>query len=592
MEKLKKRSEIDSRFQWDLSDMIKNEEQFLSTIKQVESLAEEFSNYSGTLNQGAGRIRDCLDLYAKTMSIMENLVVYSLMKSDEDNALSKSQVDVGKTQQLMVKTETIASFLEPELVAIDENILFDDQLKEYKKFLEEIVRKKEHTLSEKEERILAMSQEATSAPNDIFSMFNNADIKFGEIEDEEGNKVELTKGRYIPFMESKVRAVRKQAYETLYKEFGKYKNTLAAAYTSQIKSLKFYAKARNYESSLQASLDQDNIKEEVLDNLIESINDYLPLLHRYVKVRAKALGMEKISMYDIYVPIVDQDTEKYTYEQGCELVKDGLKVLGNDYQELLEKAMTSKWIDVYENEGKTSGAYSWGTYLSHPYILLNYSGTLDSVYTLAHELGHSMHSYYSNHNQSYINSHYKIFVAEVASTVNEILLLKHMLAITTDSKKRAFLLNHFLESFRGTVFRQTMFAEYERDTNQSFNNDIPLSSDDLCSMYKEINSRYYGEACESDELISYEWSRIPHFYMNFYVYKYATGFLSAVAIVDAIEKQGEKAVDRYKEFLKSGGSDYPMELLKKAGVDLTDRQPIMAGMKMFEEILDEFENML
>jgi len=592
MKKLKKRSEIDKKYQWDLSGMISDDTQFDTTYKQVEKLTKQFIKYKGTLNKSANTIKKCLDDYATLMSIMENLVVYSFMKGDEDNSNSKSQVDIGKAQQLMVKTETAVSFVEPELIKIDEKLLFDEKLFGYKTYIGDIVRRKKHTLSEKEERILSMSQEATSAPNEIFSMFNNADIKFGEIKDEEGNVVELTKGRYIPFMESKNRQVRKDAFTTMYTQYGKYKNTLAATYISQIKTLKFYAKARNYESSLQASLDNDNVKEEVLDTLISTINENLPLMHRYIDMRAKALDLKTIDMYDIYVPIVEQTSEKYTYQQACNMVKDGLSILGEDYVNLLNKAMTSKWIDVYENEGKTSGAYSWGTYLSHPYILLNFSGTLDSVYTLAHELGHSLHSYYSNHNQNYINSQYKIFVAEVASTVNEVLLLKHMLKITTVKKKRAFLLNHFLESFRGTVFRQTMFTEYERETNKSFNDNKPLSADDLCNIYYDINSKYYGDTCKSDRLIKYEWARIPHFYMNFYVYKYATGFLSAIAIVDMIEKEGEKAIIRYKDFLKSGGIDYPIELLKKAGVDLTNKKPIEAGMKMFKEILDELENLL
>ena len=592
MEKLKKRHEVEKKYKWDLSAMIKDDEQFESTYKIVEELSSQFEKYKGTLKNGVDTILDCLELYSKTMSIMENLIVFSLMKSDEDNANAEYQVKKGRTQQLMVKVETVASYLEPELVTIDESILFDKKLVEYKAFLGEIVRQKKHTLSEKEEKILAMSHEATASSNEIFSMFNNADIKFGEIKDEKGNIVELTKGRYIAFMESKNRQVRKDAFETMYKEYGKYKNTLAATYISQIKTLKFYAKVRGYESSLQSSLDQDNIQEEVLNNLVNTVNDNLGALHKYVDIRAKALNLEKIDMYDIYVPIVEEDNEKYSYEKACDMVKEGLQVLGTEYVQLLDKAMTSKWIDVYENIGKTSGAYSWGTYLSHPYILLNFNGTLDAVYTLAHELGHSMHSYLTAHNQTYINSHYKIFVAEVASTVNEILLLKHMLKQTTTTKKRAYLLNHFLESFRGTVFRQTMFSEYERDTNMSFNDNKPLSCDDLCKMYYDINSKYYGKTCEADKLIELEWARIPHFYMNFYVYKYATGFLSAVAIVDMIEKQGQKAVDRYLEFLKSGCSDYPLELLKKAGVDLTKKAPIEAGMKMFEELLEEFENLI
>ncbi|MDX1357719.1 MAG: oligoendopeptidase F, partial [Clostridia bacterium] len=459
-------------------------------------------------------------------------------------------------------------------------------------FINEILRKKAHTLSAPEEKILAMSAEATGASQEIFSMFNNADIKFPEIEDEKGDKVELTKGRYIMFMENKDRRVRKDAFDALYDTYSNYKNTLAAAYTSSIKAMKFYSTTRGYGSSLEASLDSDNITTDVYDNLVDTINKNLHLMHKYVSIRSKALGLDKVDMFDIYVPLVDQDDEKYSFEQACDTVAESLGALGDEYVSLLNKGFESGWIDVYENEGKTSGAYSWGTYLSHPFVLLNYQGTLDNVFTLAHEMGHSLHTYYSTSSQPYIYSQYKIFVAEVASTVNEVLMVKYMLKNTTDRKKRAFLINHFLESFRGTVFRQTMFAEFEKVCHASYGEGKPLSGDDLCRIYFDLNKKYHGDACEADDKIKYEWSRIPHYYRSFYVYKYATGFSSAVAIANMIEEEGAPAVERYIEFLKSGGSEYPLDILKKTGVDLSTPAPIEAGMRMFESLLDEFESLV
>ncbi|MFO7611152.1 MAG: oligoendopeptidase F, partial [Clostridia bacterium] len=452
----------------------------------------------------------------------------------------------------------------------------------------EILRRKAHTLSAEGEEILAKSSEATSGPQEIFSMFNNADIKFPGIEDEEGARVELTKGRYITFMESKDRNVRKAAFDALYDTYAGYKNTLAAAYTSSIKAMKFYSEARGYASSLEASLDADNITTDVYENLVGVINDNLGLLHRYVKVRAGALGMDKINMCDIYVPLVVQDDSKYTFEQACDTVAESLGALGGEYVSLLRKGFESGWIDVYENKGKTSGAYSWGTYMSHPFVLLNYQGTLDNIFTLAHEMGHSLHTYYSCATQPYIYSGYKIFVAEVASTVNEILMIRHMLAKTTDEGKRAYLINHFLETFRGTVFRQTMFAEFEKQCHGSYGRGMPMSGDDLCSVYHGLNGKYHGSSCENDEKIKYEWSRIPHYYRSFYVYKYATGFSAAAAIVKMIEEEGKPAVDRYMEFLKAGDSGYPLDILRKTGVDLSTPAPIEAGMRMFAELLDEF----
>lgn len=591
MEKLPERHEIEEKYKWKLEDIYADGESIEADFLKTEALCDEIQAMQYNISN-AEDLSKCLNIFEDMYCLVDNLFSYSRMRMDEDNSNSKSQILFGRARELSVKADSAAAFLEPQVLQLTEDVVKNPLLKKYFKYLDEILRKKMHTLSASEEKILAMSTEATGASQEIFSMFNNADIKFPEIENEKGEKIELTKGRYITFMESQNRNVRKAAFNALNDTYGAYKNTLAAAYTSSIKAMKFYSKARKYNSSLEASLDSDNITTSVYENLVNTINSNLHLMHKYVKIRAGALGLEKINMYDIYVPLVEQADDKFSFEQACEMVLSGLSVLGDEYVLVLKKGFESGWIDVYENKGKTSGAYSWGTYLSHPYVLLNYQGTLDNVFTLAHEMGHSLHTYYSSKTQPYIYSQYKIFVAEVASTVNEILLLKHMLSETSDKKTRAFLINHFLETFRGTVFRQTMFAEFEKECHRSYNQGKPLSGDDLCDIHLSLNKKYYGDDCEIDENIKYEWSRIPHYYRSFYVYKYATGFSAAAAIVKMIEDEGAPAVERYLNFLKAGGSEYPLDILKMTGVDLSTPEPIEAGMKMFETLLDEFETLV
>lgn len=588
MNKLPERNEIEEKYKWKLEDIYADEESVEADFLKTEALCEDIQAMQDNISNAEDLVK-CLTIYENMYCLVDNLFSYSRMRMDEDNSNSKSQILFGRANELSVKADSAAAFIEPQILKLPEKVVKNPVLEKYFKYLNEILRKKEHTLSAPEEKILAMSAEATGASQEIFSMFNNADIKFPEIINEKGETVELTKGRYISFMESTDRNVRKAAFDALNDTYGKYKNTLAASYTSSIKAMKFYSKARKYNSSLEASLDSDNITTDVYENLVNTINSNLQLMHKYIKIRAKALGLEKVNMYDIYVPLVEQNDDKYTFEQSCDMVLEGLSVLGDEYVSILKKGFESGWIDVYENRGKTSGAYSWGTYLSHPYVLLNYQGTLDNVFTLAHEMGHSLHTYYSSKTQPYIYSQYKIFVAEVASTVNEILLLKHMLGKTTEKRKRAFLINHFLETFRGTVFRQTMFAEFEKECHGSYNQGKPLSGDDLCEIHLNLNKKYYGDDCNVDEKIKYEWSRIPHYYRSFYVYKYATGFSAAAAIVKMIEEEGNTAVERYLDFLKAGGSEYPLDVLKMTGVDLSSPEPIEAGMKMFEDLLNEFE---
>lgn len=591
MSKLPKRNEIEEKYKWKLEDIYISDEVYEADFIKTENLCKDMQKLQNVISD-AESLKNCLGLYEDMYCLVDNLFSYSRMRMDENNSNAKYQVLLGRARELATKADASSAFIEPLILQLPEDIINSKVLQKYRIYLNEVLRRKKHTLSAPEEKILAKSAEATGASQEIFSMFNNADIKFPEIKDEKGNMTEVTKGRYIAFMESKNRQVRKDAFDALNDTYGNYKNTLSASYSSNIKAAKFYSEARGYNSSLEASLDNDNITTDVYDNLVTTINNNLPLLHKYVKIRAKALEMDKINMWDIYVPLVEQDEDKYSFEQACEMVSTGLGVLGDEYVSLLKKGFESGWVDVYENEGKTSGAYSWGTYMSHPFVLLNYQGTLDNVYTLAHEMGHSLHTYYSSKNQPYIYSHYKIFVAEVASTVNEILLLKYMLAETTDKKKRAFLINHFLETFRGTVFRQTMFAEFEKICHGSYGKGKPLSGDDFGSIHFDLNKKYYGDACEVDDKIKNEWSRIPHFYRSFYVYKYATGFSAAAAIAKMIEDEGDPAIERYINFLKAGDSEYPLEILKKTGVDLSTPAPIEAGMKMFANLLDEFEQLV
>ncbi len=591
MNKLPERHEIDDKYKWRLEDIYETEEAFEKDFEKAGVLCGSIAGMQGRLGD-EGALLKCLKSYEEASCLVENLFTYAKMRMDEDNSNSHYQVLFSRARELAVKAGAAASYMEPEILALPEETVDDSRLGKYRKFLDEILRKKKHTLSVKEEKLLAKSAEVASASGEIFSMFNNADIKFPEISDEKGEKTELTKGRYITFMESRDRDVRKAAYEAMYDTYGSYVNTLAASYAGEIKAARFFSEARGYSSSLEASLDEDNVDVQVYGNLVDTINDNLHLLHKYVKTRARVLGLDKIGMYDLYVPLVDTGDKKYEFEQGRNIVAEGLCTLGDEYVGILKKGFDSGWIDVYENKGKTSGAYSWGTYLSHPFVLLNYQGTLDNVFTLAHEMGHSLHTYYSTATQPYIYAGYKIFVAEVASTVNEILLLKYMINNTDDEKEKAYLANHFLETFRGTVFRQTMFAEFERDVHASFGGGRPLSADDLCDIYKKLNKNYYGEACDVDDRIKYEWSRIPHFYRSFYVYKYATGFSAAAAIVKMIETEGGQAVDRYIEFLKAGDSLYPLDALAKAGVDLSSPEPIEAGMQMFKEFLEEFASVV
>ncbi len=465
----------------------------------------------------------------------------------------------------------------------------ENKLEFYRKWIEEIQRLKPHRLSAEQEKLLALATEVCQNPEQTYSMFNNADIQFPEIVDENGDKVRISHGRFVRLLESADRRVRKDTFEQFYKTYAQFINTVASIYSGQVKQQIFKAKARKYNSTLEAAVDANNVSPKVYENLVKTVNANMDKMHRYVRLRKKCLGVEELHMYDIYTPMIPDAAKKISFEEAKETVLKALAPLGEDYVNKVKEGFENRWIDVYENEGKRSGAYSAGAYGTHPYVLLNYNESLDDMFTLAHEMGHAMHSYYSNETQPYIYSQYKIFVAEVASTCNEVLLMEYLLKNTTDKKERAYLLNHYLDSFKGTVYRQTQFAEYEMLTNKMAEDGESLTAEALNKAYLDLNKKYYGPDMVSDDEIAYEWARIPHFYYNFYVYQYATGFSSAVAIAHNILKNGAPAVEQYKKFLSGGCSKAPVELLKIAGVNLEEPTAIQDALDVFGTIIDEME---
>ncbi|MDU7904253.1 MAG: oligoendopeptidase F, partial [Peptostreptococcaceae bacterium] len=467
--------------------------------------------------------------------------------------------------------------------------LSDEKLSFYKKHLDEILRDKPHTLTEKEEEILAAASDLSGIAENVYEMFSFADLKFPEIKDEKGETVQITHGNYSSFLKSKDKRVRKDAFDAVYSTYDEYKNTFASTLYGGIKSEIFYAKMRNFKSAIEGSLFQDDISVDVYNNLIDAVDESLDTLNKYVDLRKKYLGIDEMHMYDLYVPITSNFDMKVTYEEAQEIILKALKPLGEEYLSVVKKAFDERWIDVYENEGKQGGAYSWGSYDSSPYILMSYKDDLNSLFTLIHELGHSMHSYYSRSNQEYLYSSYKIFVAEVASTLNELLLVNYLLENSKSKEERMYLLNYYLEQFRTTVYRQTMFAEFEKITHEKVENKEPLTAKEFTEIYYDLNKKYYGKSCIVDEPIGLEWARIPHFYSNFYVYKYATGFSAASALSEKILKEGDAAVEKYIEFLKSGGSEYPLNQLRDAGVDMEKKESIENALNVFKELVNELE---
>lgn len=595
-ETLKTRDQVDIKDTWKLEDIYASDQEWEKEYNTTKEKIDKIKKYKGTLAESNEQLLKAMDAIYEVYQSVEKLFVYSHMRRDQDNGNSKYQALNDRAMALSVELDSATAFLLPELTKIGDKLIgMADSLpglNKYKHLFDNIIREKEHILDEKSEELLAKMGEVAEAPKTIYSMLNNADIKFGKVKLEDGEEVELSHGRYIMLMENPNREVRKETFETFYKSYEDLKNTYAATFNSSVKKDAFYAKARNFESAMDAALFEDNVPPEVYDNLLSVIHDNIDALHEYMDVKKQALGLDEMHMYDIYAPLHKDDEDGYTYDKAKQIVLDALSCLGEEYTSILEKGFDERWIDVYENVGKTNGAYSWGSYGTHPYVLLNYQKTLDNVFTIAHEMGHSIHTYYSNEANPYATSGYKIFVAEVASTVNEVLLTRYLLSITKDDSKRVVLLNHLLDQYRTTVFRQAMFAEFEKIVHEKVAAKEALTLEEIQKTYFDLNKYYHGDNVVVDDQIKMEWARISHFYNSFYVYKYATGFLSAIAIADGITENKEGAVENYLKFLHSGGSDYPIELLKIAGVDLTKKESLSETLKTFKEILDLFKESL
>lgn len=600
---LKKREEVNREDTWDIEDLFATDVAWEKEFQELEGLCETLGSYKGTLFDNAERMADFFKVYEKASLILERVYVYAGQKYHEDTTNSKYQGFSERADALMAKYQESIAFLEPEILSVDQKVYkeitegFFKQIPEkeegYRRFFYEIIRSKEHSLSVEMEELLASGQEALDAASNIFSMFNNADVKFPSIKGENGEEIEITHGRFIQLLQQKNRRIRKDAFKSLYSVYQSYQNTLAATFGANIKQDIFYARARKYSSSLAMKLDGSDIPKEVYENLITVVHGNLPQLHRYMDIRKKALGVEELHMYDLYVPIVEDDIGKIDFETAKKMVLEGLQPLGSEYLNVLKEGFSNRWIDVYENVGKRSGAYSWGAYGTHPYVLLNHQENLNSVFTLAHEMGHAIHSYYSDKNQPIICAGYQIFVAEVASTCNEALLIHDLLEKTEDKGRKAFLLNYYLEQFRTTLFRQVMFAEFEMITHQMAENKEPLPAKKLCEIYHDLNVKYFGKQLIVDEEIDMEWARIPHFYTSFYVYQYATGYSAAIALSARILKEGETAVRDYiDKFLSGGGSKDPISLLKGAGVDMSKKEPIQQALNVFADLLDQMEEIL
>lgn len=591
------RKDIPEKYKWDLESMYGSIEEWEKDYYMAKEMAKEFEAYRGKVVSSSETLFKALEDMGKLFRLVENLYAYAHMKLDEDTRVGKSQELSDKGLSLYVEVKEKTSFVTPEILTLEISTLErfmeeKEELKLYKHYLDNIMRQKDHILSAREESILAQMGEVASAPEKIFSMLNDADLKFPTIKDEEGNDVEITHGNFIPLMESKDREVRKNAFKALYNTYKGFKNTFAASLNGDLKKNIFFAKIRNYKSSREASLDRNNISLSVYDNLINSIHKNLDSMYKYMAIRKRALKVDELHMYDLYTPIVKDVDFNIPYEEAVEIIKKALKPLGEEYMAIVEEGFSSRWIDVFENRGKRSGAYSSGSYDSKPFILLNYHNTLDNVFTIAHEMGHSIHSYLTRKNQPFVYGDYSIFLAEVASTVNEALLLDYMLKNVEEKNEKLYLLNHYLESFRTTVFRQTMFAEFEKIINEYLESGGALTADYLCETYKKLNELYYGPKVVIDEEIAMEWARIPHFYYNYYVYQYATGYSAAVHLSQKILEEGKPAVEKYLTFLKSGSSDYPLNVLKLAGVDMTTEGPVDNAMKLFSQLVDEMDKLI
>ncbi|MBQ6551126.1 MAG: oligoendopeptidase F [Lachnospiraceae bacterium] len=588
------RSEVPEEYTWNLKDLFESDEAWLTEMEALRGKVPELSAYEGKLQDSAETLLGFFRLSDEISIRLSTLFGYASQKGDEDTGNSFYQDLRGKAMAVSVAIASASAFSDAEIMTIPDDTLarfFDEcpELATYKRPIEKLKKKAEHILSPKEEALLAAAGELSQAPERIGSMLRNADLKWGTVTDSEGTAWPLSNGSFVPLLESPDRAFRKAVFEKYYDHLGEVKNTIAATLDGQFKQLMFFQKARKYGSTLEAALSRTEVPMSVYHNLIRAMHDNMEQMYRYVRLRKKLLGVPELHMYDVYTPIVPDAAKEIPFEQAKATVLEALSVLGKDYTDILETGFNSRWIDVYENVGKRSGAYSSGSARVHPYVLMNYSDNLDSQFTLAHEMGHSLHSYFSVRNQPVCTARYVIFVAEVASTVNEVLLISHLLNNTTDKKERAYLINHFLDQFKGTVYRQTMFAEFELAMGEMAESGKALTADALCAKYHELNKLYFGPDMVSDDGIALEWARIPHFFMNYYVFQYATGFCAAVAIARRILSEGEPAVRDYKKFLSSGSSQDPISLLKIAGVDMSSPEPVREALKYFGDLVEEME---
>ena len=595
MDKIRERSEIPAADKWAIEDLYATDvawEQELSTIAQDKDV---LSGFAGRLAESGQTLYDYLYLSEMTDVKASRLGNYCMRKSDEDTRNATYQAMTGRFSSVMVDLGSALSFDTPEIMAISDERLdgfYADcpKLERYRRYLTNLRRKREHILSPAEEKLLAAAGELAQAPDTIYGMFADADLKFDDALDTEGNAHTVKQATFVPLQNNPDRTLRKNAYESLYKGFGDFKNTATAILDAQNKQMKFFAQARRYDNAFEASLHNTNVPTSVYLNLIETVHKNMDKMHRYVRLRKKLLGVDELHFYDVYAPLVSDVDKKISFEEAKQAVYDALAPLGEQYREILKEGFENRWIDVYPNTGKRSGAYSAGGSI-HPFVLMNFSGTLDSQFTLAHEMGHALHSYLSNKHQNPIDAHYVIFVAEVASTCNEALLMEHLLSKTTDKKERMYLINHFLEQFKGTLYRQTMFAEFELNIGKMVAQGQTLTADDLCAEYRRLNEAYFGPDMIVDDQIAVEWARIPHFYYNYYVFQYATGYAAAIALSRRILREGENAVKDYIKFLSGGCSKSPIDLLKGAGVDMTGPEPLDAALDLFSQLLDEMEEL-
>ena len=594
--KIPARADVPAKDKWAIQDLFATDDDWRAALAKAKEFIPRITAFRGRLAESGAALLSFFRLDDEISLAFDALVHYAQRRSDEDTRVAAYQEMVSQVTRFAVEIQSAAAFETPELLAIsdeDMNRLYAEapELELYRLNIDRIRRRREHVLSDKEEAILAAAGEMAASPDDIYSMLNDADLKFPDAVDKDGNKHPVTHGTFIPLMQSYDRVLRKSAFDSLYSVYGQFRNTSAATLSAQLKQLLFFANVRKYPSTLDAALDGNEVPTEIYRNLIDAVHRSFTPMYRYVALRKKLLGVDELHMYDLYVPVVDGVEMKFTFEEAKEIALKALAPLGEDYLNLLREGFANGWIDVYENEGKRSGAYSAGARV-HPYVLLNFKGTLDDVFTLVHEMGHSIHSYLSNKTQPTAYQDYVIFVAEVASTCNEALLMEYLLSVTTDKKERAYLINHFLEQFRGTLYRQTMFAEFELAANEMTQRGEGTTAEALCAMYKKLNEQYFGPEMNVDEEISLEWARIPHFYYDYYVYQYATGYAAAIALSRRILREGEAAVKDYLGFLSGGCSADPITLLRGAGVDMASPKPIEDATKLFDEMISEMEKIL